>query len=282
MKRLVVIRGAGEIATGIAHSMYNAGFKVVLLEKEHPAAIRREIAFAEAAYSGEMTVERVICRRAGDAMEALHIVKHGAAALLADPQAALLPKLKPMAFIDASRQQPPLPVSRDMAPLTIGIGHGFCAGRDVTCVVETMRGHNLGRIIYEGRTMKEDDPSAIMAGMSTSQVVFAPQSGRVENGRMISLVIHKGETIGYICASSGTITEVKAPIDGVLRGLVHDGYVVGQGEKMAEIDPRTEPDNCFTISAKSRCIAGSVLEAVLSWEHSQTGQHGFFHKIHKG
>ena len=266
MKNLIVVRGGGELATGVIHRLHNAGYRVLVLEQAKPSAIRREIVFAEALYSGEKRVERVTARRAVDLDEAKHIMKAGDVAVLVDPEAKCVRALKPKVVVDAIYAKRNLGTTRDMAELTIGIGPGFCAGRDVRCVVETMRGHNLGRLIYEGHSMLETDPAASTMPEKASQVIYAPVDGRLENGRTLSFTVHTGENIAFICSQDNQIVEIKAPVYGVLRGLIHDGYEVRKGLKIAEIDPSTRPDNCFTISAKSRCVSGAVLEAILAWE----------------
>ena len=266
MKNLIVVRGGGELATGVIHRLHNAGYRVLALEQENPSAIRREIVFAEAVYDEEKRVERVTGRRAQNLKSAEKIMKSGEVAIMVDPQAECLASLRPKVLVDAIYAKRNLGTTKDMAELTIGIGPGFCAGRDVCCVVETMRGHNLGRLIYEGHSMLETDPAAATVPEKASRVIYAPVAGRLENGRSLSFTVHEGENVAFICSRGNEIVAIKAPVYGVLRGLIHDGYQVTEGLKIAEIDPSTRPDNCFTISAKSRCVSGAVLEAILSWE----------------
>ena len=149
MKKLVVIRGGGELATGIAHRLYNTGYKVLMLERQFPSAIRRNIVFSEAIYDGEASVERTTCYRADDLKQAERLLKEGNIVIMVDPEAKCLGKLRPNVLVDAIYAKRNMGTHKDMAPLTIGIGPGFIAGKDVSCVIETSRGHNLGRIIYD-------------------------------------------------------------------------------------------------------------------------------------
>ena len=268
MEKLVIIRGAGELATGIAHRLFNAGYKVMLLEKEYPSAIRRNIVFAEAVYDGRKEVERVSCTRVSDSVSAVKMLKENQMVIAVDPEGKLIGELEPDVVVDAMYAKRNLGTSRNMAPLTIGIGPGFIAGKDVDCVIETVQGHNLGRIIREGMAMPEQETIEVRASMKSSHTIIAPCAGHLEAGHPLSFVVKKDETITKLVKDDGTEFEVKTPVAGVLRGLLHDGCPVKAGLKIAEVDPSTKPANCFTISAKSRCVSGSVLEAVMSWERT--------------
>lgn len=269
MKRLVVIRGGGELATAIAHRLHNTGYQVLLLEREHPSAIRRSIVFAEAVYEGEKKVERLVCYRADNLQAAEKMLKEGRLAIMVDPEAACLARLKPQVLVDAIYAKRNMGTDRGMAEFTIAIGPGFTAGKDVNCVVETTRGHNLGRLIYEGQALPEKETAEVRALMRASHSINAPCDGHLESGHPLSYIVKRDEMIARLHMEGGHIFDIKAPVDGVLRGLLHDGCPVRTGMKIAEIDPSTMPDNCVTISAKSRCISGSVLEAVLAWEISR-------------
>ena len=266
MKHLILVRGGGDIATGTIHRLHNAGYAVLVLEDEKPSAIRREVAFCEAVYDGVKTVERVTCRLAANLTEARHILKEGDVAMLVDPQALTANRVKHEALVDAILAKRNLGTTRAMAPITIGLGPGFCAGRDVDWVVETMRGHNLGRIIREGFAMKNTGVPGVIAGFGAERVIHAPADGRLETRRTISMMVQKGEAIAQVYGADGTITDVPASLDGILRGIIRDGYMVRRGLKIADIDPRPVSTHCFTISDKARCIAGSVLELVLGHE----------------
>ncbi len=268
MKKLVVIRGGGELATGIAHRLHNTGYQVLMLEKAAPSAIRRSIVFAEAVYEGEKKVERLVCYKAANLQEAEKMLKDGQLVIMVDPEAACLARLKPRILVDAIYAKRNMGTSKDMADFTIAIGPGFTAGKDVNCVVETTRGHNLGRLIYEGQALPEKETTEVRALMRASHSINAPCDGYLEAGHPLSYIVKKNETIAKLHMEGGHVFDIKAPVEGVLRGLLHDGCPVRTGLKIAEIDPSTMPTNCVTISAKSRCISGSVLEAILVWEMS--------------
>lgn len=269
IKKLVVIRGGGELATGIAHRLHNTGYNVLMLEKEYPSAIRRSIVFAEAIYEGEKRVERVTCYKAANVSEAEKLLKEGNVTIMVDPAASCLGKLKPEIVVDAIYAKRNMGTSKEMANFTIGIGPGFTAGKDVSCVIETTRGHNLGRLLYEGQALPEKETLEVRAMMRASHSINSPCDGYLEGGHPLSYIIKKNETIAKLHMEGGHVFDIKSPIDGVLRGMLHDGCPVRTGLKIAEIDPSTQTDNCHTISAKTRCISGSVLEAILIFENSR-------------
>lgn len=275
MKKLVVIRGGGELATGIAHRLHNTGYQVLMLEKRYPSAIRRDIVFAEAIYDGEKKVERLVCYKADTLHEAEKMLKDGQVVIITDPEAECLAKLKPPVLIDAIYAKRNLGTSKDMADFTVAIGPGFVAGRDVNCVIETTRGHNLGRLIYEGQALPEKDTVELRALMRASHSINSPCNGYLEAGHPLSYIVKKDETIAKLHMEGGNVFEIKAPVEGVLRGLIHDGCPICTGLKIAEIDPSTRPANCNTISAKTRCISGSVLEAIMVWENSHAKKSRF-------
>ena len=269
MKKLVVIRGGGELATGIAHRLYNTGYKVLMLERQFPSAIRRNIVFSEAIYDGEASVERTTCYRADDLKQAERLLKEGNIVIMVDPEAKCLGKLRPNVLVDAIYAKRNMGTNKDMAPLTIGIGPGFIAGKDVSCVIETSRGHNLGRIIYDGIAMPEKETVEARALMKASHSINSPCDGYLEAGHPTAYVINKNELIAKLHVEGGHVLEIRTPIAGVLRGMLHDDCPVRTGLKIAEIDPSTKPANCMSISAKSRCVSGSVLEAIIAWENQQ-------------
>ena len=275
MKKLVVIRGGGELATGIAHRLHNTGFQVLMLEKAAPSAIRRDIVFAEAVYDGEKKVERTICTRADSLHDAEKMLKNGQIVIMVDPEADCLQKLKPRILIDAIYAKRNMGTYMDMADFTVAIGPGFVAGRDVNCVIETTRGHNLGRIIYEGQALPEKETVELRALMRASHSINAPCDGYLEAGHPLSYIVKKDEVIAKLNMDGRNVFEIKAPVEGVLRGLLHDGCPVRTGLKSAEIDPSTQPANCTTIAAKSRSISGSVLEAIMVWENSHAKKSRF-------
>ena len=183
--------------------------------------------------------------------------------MLVDPQGEAVFYFKPIAVVDAILAKKNLGTTRDMAPITVGLGPGFVAGKDVDAVIETKRGHNLGRVIWEGSAAENTGIPGIIGGYGKERVIHAPASGVLHNVKKITDTVSKGEVIALIETENGNVS-VEASIDGILRGLIRDGYFVTTGFKIADIDPRVEEyDNCFTISDKARCIAGGVLEAVM-------------------
>lgn len=258
MAALILVRGGGDLATGTIHRLHRSGFQVLVLETDRPTAIRRSVSFCEAVYSGVARVEDVLCRRISDPSEAGAVWAAGEIPLLVDPQGCSIAALRPRVVVDAILAKTNLGTRRDMAPLTVALGPGFIAGEDVHAVIETMRGHDLGRILYEGGALPDTGVPGLIAGYADSRVIHAPDSGKIQNLAVIGDCVQCGELIAIIGD-----TGVPASISGVLRGIIRDGFEVKKGLKIADIDPRIEETkNCFTISDKARCIAGSVLEVV--------------------
>lgn len=270
---LVIVRGGGDLATGTIHKLHRCGFHVIVLEVANPSAIRRYVAFSESVYEGRMTLEGVTCQYAGPVSgqlkEALEekinqIFNRGEIPLFADPEGLLISILKPWAVVDAIIAKKNLGTTKDMAPVTVALGPGFTAGEDVDVVIETKRGHNLGRLIYEGAAFPNSGIPGIIAGYGKERVNHAPAAGILYGRHQISDYVEKDETIALIRTETGEEVPVKAQLSGILRGLIRDEYPVTKGFKIADVDPReSEKANCFTISDKARCIAGGVLEALL-------------------
>ncbi len=264
----VVVRGAGDLATGTIIALSRAGWPVIALECATPSAIRREAAFCEAVYKGEKTVEGVLCRRAATAEEAMRMADAGNPVILVDESASSLRDLAPDILVDAILAKRNCGTRRDMAPLTIALGPGFTAGEDVDFVIETMRGHRLGRIISSGTAIPNTGIPGIIAGYGAERVIHAPGGGIFTASHKIGDIVKKGEPLGLIETADGESLPVPASLAGVLRGLLPDGFRVYEGLKMADIDPRiSERENCLTVSDKARCIAGSVLLLAAAFEH---------------
>lgn len=264
MEDLVIVRGGGDIATGTIYKLVKSGFHVLILEIAHPSAIRRNVAFSEAVYEEKWQVEDMTCHLAHDIKEAEQIMKAGNPALMIDPNGEMIKQLHPIAVVDAILAKKNLGTTRDMAPITIALGPGFTAGEDVDVVIETMRGHRLGRIIKEGSAIPNTGIPGVIKGFGKERVIHSPAKGILRNICHITDMVSKGQLLAKIETPEGTIVDVAASMDGLLRGLIRDGYPVTKGFKIADIDPRAEEyDNCFTISDKARCIAGGVLEALL-------------------
>ena len=265
---LIVIRGAGDISTGTIHRLHRAGFAVLALESERPSAIRRRVAFSEAVYDGAATVEGVTAVRIDDIEAIGATLARGNVPLLVDPAGESIRLLRPAAVVDAILAKRNLGTHMDMAPLTVALGPGFIAGRDVNYVIETMRGHDLGRIITLGSAAPNTGVPGNIAGYGIERVIHAPAAGVFHLRRDIGSVVEAGEAVGVIATPEGEIP-VPAKIAGLLRGVLRDGYPVTKGFKLADVDPRLDQlKNCDTISDKARCIAGSVLELVCANLHN--------------
>ena len=264
-EHLIIVRGGGDLATGTIASLHGAGFRVLVLEDEHPAAIRRKVAICEAVYEGRATVEDLTAVRISSVCEMNEVYEAHCVPILVDPEGKSIWELKPDAVVDAILTKRNLGTTRDMAPLTIGLGPGFTARKDVDVVIETMRGHNLGRIIREGGALPDTGVPGSIDGHSADRVMHAPAAGRLHAVHQIGDFVEKGEPIAWISRDVHGAEKVPVPasLTGLLRGIIREGYLVPEGLKIADIDPRkSEYANCFTISDKARCIAGSVLEVV--------------------
>lgn len=263
MNNLIIVRGGGDIATGTIYKLYQCGFDVLILETEHPSAIRRNVAFSEAVYEKIQTVENITCTLAEDVSQAIGLLEQKKLPVLVDPQGESIFVLKPFAVVDAILAKKNLGTNRQMAPITIALGPGFVAGADVDAVIETKRGHSLGRVIYQGKAIENTGIPGMIAGYAKERVIHSPAEGIFRNVKKITDTVRQGEVIAVVEHGDKQIP-VKASINGLLRGLLRDGYPVTEGFKIADIDPRIEEyKNCFTISDKARCIAGGVLEALL-------------------
>lgn len=263
---LTIIRGAGDIASGIALRLFRAGFGVVMTEIERPTTIRRTVAFSDAVTSGEQTVENVTALRAETWEEACRYLERGSIPVLVDPDCACRAFLKPDALIDAILAKRNLGTAIADAPIVVGVGPGFTAGVDCHAVVETMRGHTLGRVYYRGPTLPNTNIPGLIGGFAGERVLRAPADGVFRSVRSIGDRVEAGETVGFV----GELP-VQATISGVLRGLLADGVSVHQGLKSGDVDPRGKPEYCSLVSDKALSVAGGVLEAILHWDSLKEG-----------
>lgn len=258
MNKLIIVRGGGDLASGIIHKLYRSGYHVLVLECPKPTAIRRHVSFCEAIYQQTMTIEGVKCEYVQTKEEACKVMSDGNVALMIDETGKIIEELKPDAVVDAILAKRNLGTHLAMAPVVIGVGPGFEAKRDVHVVIETKRGHHLGRIYCEGSAMANTGIPGVIEGYGKERVIHAPFDGKLKNVHQIGDIVQKDEIIAYLDNQP-----VYATIDGVLRGILRDDFIVWKGLKMADIDPRlNQQNNCNTISDKARCIAGGVLEAL--------------------
>lgn len=269
MKDLVIVRGGGDLATGTICKLYKSGFNVLVLETDAPSAIRRNVAFSEAVYEKTKTVEDVTCVLAPSQQEAIKLLENGQLCMLVDPLGEAISFFTPQVVVDGILAKRNLGTNKGMAPITIALGPGFEAGVDVDAVIETKRGHHLGRVLYEGWAIPNTGVPGMVGGYSKERVLHSPIDGIFHGVVSITDTVYAGQTIGYI-DNAGKKVPVVATIDGILRGILREGMYVTSGFKIADIDPRKdEYENCFTISDKARCIAGGVLEAILTIKHKK-------------
>lgn len=263
-RTFVLLRGAGDLASGVIARLRRAGYLVGALEGEKPSAIRRSVSFSEAVYAGRVVVEGLAAKRVGDAKEFIELLAGGAEIpILVDPDGASIPALGPSVLVDAIMAKKNLGTRIDMAPLVIALGPGFVAGRDVHAVVETNRGHELARVLWEGQAEADTGVPGEIGGASGERVLHAEVEGWLKPLEEIGSRVAKNQLIAYIESNKSSFN-VYSKIDGILRGILPGGYPVTRGFKIADVDPRARPEHCQRISDKSRAIGGGVLEAILA------------------
>lgn len=256
---LVLIRGAGEMASGTAHRLMAAGYKLIMTELPQPLAVRRGVSFAQAVIAGSTQVEGVAAERADSIQAALTLACQGKIPVLTrEIDADTLASLQVAALVDGRLAKENLGTKIDEARVVIGLGPGFTAGADVHAVIETNRGHDLGRVLYSGCAMANTGSPGDIGGYREERVLKSAAAGTFTSSLRIGDSIAPGDVFGYLEGSP-----ILAPIKGIVRGLLMTGTRVGRGTKLGDIDPRGIREYCFTISDKSRAIAGGVLEALL-------------------
>lgn len=263
---LVLIRGAGDLATGIALRLYRAGMRVVMTDLPKPTAIRRTVAFSQAIVLGQTTVEGITARRA-DVSSVPAILDRGEIPVLADPECTCREILRPDALVDAILAKKNLGTRIADAPAVIGVGPGFTAGVDCHAVVETMRGHYLGRVIWDGPAQPNTNIPGLIGGYAGERVLRAPADGEFRQVLEIGAKVKAGDIAGYVGDAPMVCT-----IGGILRGILPSGVTVHKGMKSGDVDPRCELNHCFCASDKALAVGGGVLESILQ----QTGvlRHG--------
>ncbi len=254
----IVIRGAGDIASGIASRLVRSGFPVIMTDLARPTSIRRTVCFSEAILYGSARVEDLTARLAGTPEEAASICRDGEIAVLADPEGDCIRALKPDAVIDAILAKRNLGTNITDAPAVIGVGPGFTAGVDCHAVVETMRGHTLGRVYYSGSAIPNTGIPGNIGGFTLERILRTPCAGTFRGLRHIGDTVEAGETVAYV-----EDRPVVSAIRGILRGILPDGIEVYEGMKSGDVDPRCEKYHCYTVSDKALAVGGGALEAVL-------------------
>ena len=255
---LVLIRGAGDLASGIALRLVRSGIRVVMTDIAAPTAIRRTVAFSEAIRLGRCTVEDVEARFAKDPEEARSLLAEEVIPVLIDPDAICRGALRPDALVDAILAKRNLGTRITDAPVVIGVGPGFTAGEDCHAAVETMRGHTLGRVIYSGSPLPNTNIPGLIGGFAGERVLRAPADGIFREALQIGDRVKVGDVAGWVGEAPMICT-----LDGVLRGLLASGIPVHKGMKAGDVDPRNDPSYCKTASDKALAIGGGVLEAIL-------------------
>ena len=255
---LVLIRGAGDIATGIAMRLWRAGVQVVMTDLPQPTAIRRTVCFSQAIVLGETQVEDATARRAEDILQARRICAAGEISVLADPELRCREELRPDALVDAILAKRNLGTRITDAPVVVGVGPGFTAGEDCHAVVETMRGHTLGRVIYHGSALPNTNIPGLIGGYAGERVLRAPADGIFHQLLDIGAEVKAGDIAGEVAG-----LPMRCTIDGVVRGILPEGTPVHKGMKSGDVDPRCRPEYCTTASDKALAVGGGALEALL-------------------
>ena len=256
---IVLVKGAGEMASGISHRLTRCRFKVCMTEIPEPHAVRREVSFCEAIHDGEKTVEGLTAVVVSSEKEIVEAWRKNYIPIIIDPEATIKEVLNPTVLVDAILAKKNLGTRITDAPLVIGVGPGFSAGKDVHLVIESNRGHSLGKVISQGEAEKNTGIPGVIAGFSIDRVLRAPRDGALQPIKHIGDMVEVGDVIGSVEGMP-----IQAGIKGVIRGLLRDGTTVWKGMKAGDIDPRGIKRHCYTISDKARAVGGGVLEAILS------------------
>jgi xanthine dehydrogenase accessory factor len=257
---LVLVKGAGDLGTGVVWRLHKAGFPVIITELAQPRVVRRTVAFASAVYEGEIAVEGVTAWRASSFDEAKALIDDDIIPVLVDPQTRSREFFEPIILIDAIMAKQNTGTHISDAPLVMALGPGFEPKVDCHAVIETKRGHNLGRVFWDRAAEPNTNTPGEIVGKSADRVLRAPRDGQVAGVKKIGEQVIAGELLATVDGSS-----VQAPFDGILRGLAHDGLGVRASAKIGDVDPRSNREYCFTISDKSLAVGGAALEAILSW-----------------
>jgi xanthine dehydrogenase accessory factor len=261
---IAVVKGGGDLGTGVVFRLHRAGMRVLVTELAHPLVIRRAVAFATSIYEDVVDVEGIVGRRVETDQDVALAWQKSEIPVLADPQATIVSHLRPTVLVDATMAKKNLGTAIDVAPIVIALGPGFVAGVDSHAVIETQRGHYLGRAIYEGSAAPDSGVPGSTKGARHKRVVRAPTAGCFKTVCQIGDLVKVGQVLAYV-----DDVPVRAAVDGVVRGLLADGLDVEPGLKVGDIDPRAVVEHCFHISDKALAIGGGALEAVLFLGHQK-------------
>lgn len=255
---MIVIKGAGDLATGVATRLKRCGFDIVMTEISQPTTVRRTVAFSQVVYDKKVEVEGITAVLASNKEDINKIVEEGRVAVLVDEKAKIINEIKPEIIIDAIIAKKNLGTKIDDANIVIALGPGFTAGIDCHCVIETKRGHYLGKAIYKGSAIPNTGVPGEVGGFSKERIIRATTDGKILPVSNIGDYVKKGDIVAYV-----NETPIFAKLDGIVRGMLQKDVSVFKGMKSGDIDPRCEKNHCFTISDKARSIGGGVLEAIL-------------------
>ena len=255
---LTIVKGGGDLGTGVAWRLHRCGFRVLVTETAQPTVIRRAVAFASAVYEGTITVDGITARRVENDEEMRAAWEAGEVPVIVDPEGESIRRLRPDVVVDAIIAKRNIGTRITDAPIVIALGPGFTAGVDCHAVIETNRGHNLGKVILEGTAEPNTGVPGVVGGESARRVLRAPAAGTFRGVRAIGDRVQEGEVVAYV-----DDVPVRSQLNGVVRGLLHDGLPVHKGMKVGDVDPRGIVSHCFTISEKALAIGGGVVEAIL-------------------
>ena len=255
---MILIKGAGDLATGVAHRLKKCGFKIVMTEISEPTTIRRTVAFSQAVYDKEVEVEGIKAVLACKKNDINRIIEDGNIAIVVDEDAKIAGKIKPDIIIDAIIAKKNLATHIEDAKIVIALGPGFTAGVDCHCVIETKRGHYLGKSIYSGSAIPNTGVPGDIGGYTKERIIRAANDGKILPISKIGDYVEQGDIVAYV-----NEIPIFAEINGIVRGMLQKDVNVFKGMKSGDIDPRCEKNHCFTISDKARSIGGGVLEAIL-------------------
>lgn len=258
MNNLVIFRGGGDIATGSIQKIHRSGFKVLVLEKEKPLCIRRTVSAASAMFEGEIQIENIKVKKVYNLNGIKKAFEEDMIPIIGDEKGLYIEKLKPLAVVDGILAKKNLGTHRDMAPITIGLGPGFTAGEDVDLVIETNRGHDLARLIFQGKAQANTGIPGNIQGFTSERLLKSPDTGQINVIKDIGQVVKKGEVLATVNGKN-----VVSGLDGMVRGMIGNGSWVKKGLKIGDVDPRKIKRNTITISDKARAIGGGVLEGIL-------------------
>jgi len=255
----IVVRGGGDLASGVIYRLVRAGFPVIVLELDAPLLVRRTVCFGDAVYVGARAVEGLTSRFVADLATAARVIERGEIPVLIDPDGLIIPVFKPTVVIDARMEKHNPDTTIHEAPCVIALGPGFTAGLDCHAVIETNRGHDLGRVIRNGSAEPDSGEPGSLMNKTHSRVLRAPTDGHIDPNHVIGELVQAGDVIATISGHA-----INAPFTGILRGLMHSHVRVQTGMKVGDLDPRARREHCFTLSDKSLAVGGGALEAVMS------------------